>query len=173
MALKSQFENYQDFSQKLLPSKIIGFQGKYSNPSTLIISKGKNDGIKEGMAVISGKELVGKTGKVSSNFSSITLVNNENFSTVGKTGQGALGIIKGENDFVLFDRVVITDKLSNDNAVMTKGDINDQGSGIPPDLIVGKIISINKGESKPFQSAEIKPLIDFSRLETVFVVIGN
>jgi rod shape-determining protein MreC len=69
--------------------------------------------------------------------------------------------------------VVLSEKLEKDDLVRTKGDVDERGQGFPPDLIVGKIISVNKQPSALFQSAEVKSLVDFSRLSTVFVITQN
>jgi cell shape-determining protein MreC len=55
---------------------------------------------------------------------------------------------------------------------LTKGDISLQNTGYPPDLTIGKIISVSKNPSDLFQKAEISSLIDFSNLEKVFVVVN-
>lgn len=170
-ALRSQFENSDFKSQNLVSAEVVGFAGKYSSPSFLIINKGNADGVKKGAAVISGKNLVGRIEKTSEHFSQIILPTNENFSILGKDAStGAVGVIKGAGDFILLDNVVITDNLQKDDMILTKGELDNSGVGIPSDIIVGKINSINKTENKPFQNAKIESLIDYSKLEIVFVI---
>lgn len=171
-ALRAQFEEQFIPSQKLLPAKIVGFKGNLNNLNSFILDQGKNSKVKEGMAVVLGKILVGKIGKVTLYNSEVILPFNKNFSTLGVTLQNnASGIVAGQEDFIIFDHVVITDNLSQDEEVVTKGEENVDGNGIPPGFIIGKIEKINKVESKPFQDAIIKIPIDFKKLTTVFIVI--
>jgi cell shape-determining protein MreC len=55
--------------------------------------------------------------------------------------------------------------------VLTNGDVGLNGSGFPPDLIVGKITSIEKKPSALFQKAEVESFLDFSKITAVFVII--
>ena len=48
-----------------------------------------------------------------------------------------------------------------------------EGFGIPQDLIIGRIVSLNKVSSAPFQTAKVESFLSFPRLETVFVVTNN
>ena len=170
-ALRGQFETSDFKPQILLAANVIGFSGKPDFPDSLIIDKGEEDGVKEDAAIVSGKNLVGKVQKVSKYFSKIILPVNKNFSLVGKTSStGALGVIKGEEDFMLFNNVLITENLSDSDIILTRGDVNDLGVGIPPDIIIGKISSIYKQENKPFQNAKINNLVDYSGLRIVFVL---
>ena len=72
-----------------------------------------------------------------------------------------------------FQNFVLSDKFEKGDVVVTKGNIDEQGNGIPPDLIVGKIISVHKNPSALFQTAEIESLVNVSRLDTVFILEGN
>lgn len=170
-ALRAQFEEQLIPSQNLLPAKIIGFKGNLSNPDTFILNQGERSGVRVNMAVISGKVLVGKIAKVTEYNSEVILPFSKKFSTLGNTvDNNASGIVSGQEDFIIFDHVVITDNLSSGEEVATKGEQNLNGEGIAPGLIVGKIERINKVESKPFQDAIIKSPLNFRKLTTVFVV---
>lgn len=170
-ALRDQFQKGNIRTQQLLPAKVIGFLGRYEFPDSLIIDKGQADGVGIGYAVISEKNLVGVIKVSSKFFSSVALLHNKDFSVLGKTISGsAIGILQGERDFVLFDKVAITDNLQKGDIITTKGEVNDRGFGIPPDIIAGKVATVNKSENKPFQNAKIVSLIDYPKLGIVFVV---
>ncbi len=172
-AFRSQFETEQTKQYRLLPAKIIGFGGSFSNPTTLVINKGTSDGVKKNMAVISENNLVGKIGEISQNYSQLILPVSKNFTTLGKTSEGQLlGVVSGTGDFIFFDRVETTKTLAPGETVLTKGEISSSGVGVPPDFVIGKISSVNKNQSLPFQNAKIESILQFSRLYTVFVVLG-
>jgi len=136
-----------------------------------VIDHGENQKIKSGMAVIVGHNLIGKIGRVTPNFSQVILTVNSEFVTLAKTSDTATpGVAHGDSDFILLDRVSVNDTVNNSTFLLTAGDMNSSGLGIPPELVIGKIVSVNKSPSLPFQTAKIQADIDFGRLETVFVV---
>lgn len=170
-ALRSQFQISEDYSQSLMSAKIVGFLGQRTMPNAFVINVGENHNIQKGMNVISNKYLVGKVEEVSLNYSVVYTIINDKFQTLAKLPEtNANGIIVGHQDFMIFDRVVITDTLKKDGIVVTKGEVGQNGIGILPDIIIGKIRSVSKNESQPFQSAEVVPIVDFSRLTNVFVI---
>ena len=58
--------------------------------------------------------------------------------------------------------------LQKGDLVVSKGDVS-RGVQVPPNLVIGKIISVNKQTSNLFQTAQVQSLVDVSRLERVFV----
>lgn len=170
-ALRSQFNISSETSQNLVATKIIGFQGESKLPSEFIINAGKRAGLKKGMTVIFEKYLIGKVETVGQNFSVVTTPVSPKFRVLAKLPEtNANGLLIGRSDFMLFDGVVITDTLKNNGIIVTKGEVGKDGIGVVPDMIIGKITSISKNETSPFQSAEIMPIVDYSKLTNVFVI---
>ena len=117
--------------------------------------------------------LVGKIAKTSDFFSQVILVTNPSSQFAAKTIQGVLGVVKGEgNQDMILDNVLLSDSLEKGNFVVTTGDLALDGSGIPPNLVVGKITSVDKNPSSLFQQGKLESLIDFSKISEVFVVVG-
>jgi rod shape-determining protein MreC len=169
-ALKSQFTLYGSTSQNLVAAKIIGYQGG-TQPLEFVINVGQKNGIKKSMSVISQKYLIGKVQFASQNYSVVTTPYNQNFKVLAKLPEtNANGILVGRNDFMLFDGVIITDTLKKDGVVVTKGEVDSHGIGVVPDMIIGKITSISKNETSPFQSAQVIPMVDYSKILDVFVI---
>lgn len=169
-ALRSQFEAGTAKNYRLMPAHVIGFLGKPQYPSSLIIDLGETDGIKAGMAAIVEQNLIGKIGKVSQNYSEVVLVNNKNFGALARTAGDVSGIIAGQEDFILFDRVAVNENIEKDEMVLTKGEINDSGFGSPPDFIIGKIVSVSRSESLPFQAAKVASVVNISKLHMIFII---
>lgn len=168
-ALHDQFEVTNPQPKELLPAKIIG-----RNNDQLVIDKGSKDGINKGTIVVYKDNLVGKVVKVSAHLSVVHLATHPAISfTAEAVKTETLGVINGRGgtSFV-FGNVVLSDKLEKDDLIITRGDVDEHGQGLPPDLVVGKIISVNKQPSALFQSAEVKSLVDFSKLSTVFVLLN-
>jgi rod shape-determining protein MreC len=176
-ALRDQFHTTNPPPSKLLPATIVGMTGFIPGESSvdeMIIDKGRSDGVKAGNVVVVKDNLIGRIVQTSEHLSIVHMVTHDGISFTAKTMHtSALGVIKGKGGGeVLLDNVVLSDKLEKNDLVMTKGDIDDKGLGYPPDLIVGKIVSVNKKASNLFQTAEVESLIDFSKLSMVFVVIN-
>lgn len=174
-ALRAQFENPGFSSKNLLPAKVIGAPGfipGLSNPEYLIIDKGEKNGVTLGSVVVVGSYLVGKVTEVLENQSKVILVINKGSSFTAKTKEGIIGILQGKgSDGMVFGNVLLSENLKKDGLVLTKGDKNEKGIGYPPDIVVGKIISIEKKSSDLFQKAQIRSFVDFTNLVTVFVIL--
>ncbi len=174
-ALRDQFETTFVNPSNLIPATIVGspaFIPGVTFPENLIVQKGEVDGVKKGQLVIYKDNLVGKVTEVSGNYSKITLLTNQAFSLTAQTVlTNAIGVAKGQGSGeVMLDNVVLSDALNVGDLVKTKGDLNIKGEGVSPNLILGKIISINKNPSSLFQTAKVKTLLDFSHLSTVFII---
>lgn len=174
-ALRDQFETSSPKPTNLLHAKVVGapsFVPGISFPSVLIIDKGEKDGLRKNQAVVFRNVLIGKIEKSADYLSRVILLSSSSFSFTAKTERGAIGIIKGEgNGKVTLDNVLLSDDLKKDDFVYTRGDLNEAGVGIPEDLIIGKIDSVEKDPSALFQKAKVRTIIDFTRLFDVFVPI--
>ncbi len=172
-ALRNQFEDGSTHNYKMIPSRVIGFIGKFAQPSALIIDQGEKSGVKSGMAVVSGNNLVGKIDKVFGNYSKVLLPTDISFSTIVTTAEnGSLGIVTGQQDFILLDHVSIKDKITRGETILTNGGADNSNFGIPKELIIGKIESVYRNESEPFQTAKVGSQVNTEALNMVFVVLG-
>lgn len=166
-ALHDQFEATNPSPTQLLPAQVIGMDA-----DQIVIDKGNSDHVRVGDIIVSKDNLVGKIVTASQHLSVVSLVTSQQTSfTAKEAGNDTPGVVKGLGDGALiFGNVVLSDKLDNNSLVVTKGDVDGQGNGFPPDLVVGKIISVNKQPSALFQVAEVRSLVDFSKLSVVFIL---
>lgn len=177
-ALRDQFKTVYPENNLLLLAKIVGspnfIPGK-TVAENFILDKGSKNKVRLGQAVIFQDNLIGKIVKVSPCLSSVMLVSHQSFSIAAKTLEtGAIGIIKGQgNGEIILDNVLLSENLKISDLVLTRGDLDINGLGILPNLIIGKIDSIEKKPSALFQTASVKSLFDFTKLETVFIVVEN
>lgn len=168
-ALRDQFQTTAISSQKLLPAKIVGMEN-----DVIIIDKGEQEGVKVGNPIVVKNNLIGRVAKLSPHVSIVYGISHTDTSLTAKTLKtGVTGIIKGTGSVLILDNVVLSDKLEKGDTVVTKGDVDASGRGFPPSLVIGKITSVNKRASALFQVAEVKSLVDISKLETVFIITGN
>jgi rod shape-determining protein MreC len=177
-ALRDQFQAENPKSTSLIQADVVGAPGfipGISVPDTLILDRGENDGIKVGQAVVYADNLVGKIVKTSAFLSSAMLISNSSSSFTAKAmSTQALGVVQGQGGGgIILNDVVLSDTLQKQDTVLTKGDINAQGIGIPPNLVVGDIVSVSKFPSDLFQKADLEAKVDFSKLSKVFIVVNN
>lgn len=173
-ALKKQFQNTPVSPAKLLPAQIVGrrtFVPGVSESREILINKGAKDGLKKGMVVIIEDMVVGKVATVSERMSRVSLITQSTGTTAKTLDTNALGVIQKQGDTLVFGNVVLSEKISPGDIVITVGEQDESGLGYPPGLIIGKIISIDKKPSALFQAAEVTSPIILSRETTVFVIM--
>jgi rod shape-determining protein MreC len=174
-ALRDQFQTSSVPTQALIEAKIVGmptFIPGVTLPEYYILDKGSSSQIKKGQSVIYKDNLVGFVTETSENFSRVELISNSTFSQTAQTVPSSiLGVAKGQGaGRIVLDNVVLSSDLKKGELVVTKGDQNIEGEGVLPNLVIGKIVSINKNPSSLFQLAKIESLLDFTHLSTVFIV---
>jgi len=172
-ALSDQFQISYPKSVQLLRADIVGAPGfipGVSVPNVFVLNKGEADNIKRGYTVLIKDNLVGVISQVSENLSKVDTVNNPSFSFTAKTENGAAGLIMGGGTLTLGE-ILLSENLVKGDLIMTKGDINSDGIGILPDLIVGKITSVEKNPSDLFQKAKVESFVNFVNLTSVFIYI--
>ena len=174
-ALKDQFATTTIEAKKLLPATIIGSRtanAAISEPTEIVLDKGKGQGVSEGEAVVYKDMVIGQIVTVSQNRSVVRLPISNDANIPAKTTEtNALGILKGQGDSMLFDNVLLSDSLKVKDIVVTKGDMNERGKGYPPGLIIGKVVAVHKKASALFQTAEIEPVLSINKLTTVFIYL--
>lgn len=166
-ALRDQFETTSPNPRDLLPATVIGI-----NQDQILIDKGEEDAVKRGDIVVVKDNVIGKVEKVSPRVSVVRLITHPATSFTAQTAKTtAIGVVKAQGrDSITLENVVLSDKLENNDLVKTKGDVDEQGGGFPPDLIVGRVISVSKKDSNLFQVAQVKSLVDMNRLNIVFIL---
>lgn len=175
-ALHDQFLVTNPRSLDLLPASIVGspsFIPGIFQPENFIIDRGTADRVTVGDAIIFKNNLMGKITETSRFVSLVTLTTNTALKFTAKTQNGVLGVVKGEgNGEFIFDNVLLSDHLTKGELIQTVGDLKIDQTGLPPDLIVGQIVSIDANPTSLFQQAKLKTLIDLSKISEVFVIKG-
>jgi len=177
-ALRDQFETQNQSSHTLLPAHIIGMISLIPDSTTIdqiVIDKGEDDGVAAQDIVVYKDNVVGRVAKVSSRVAQVNLLTHPATSFMGQAvKEGTLGVVKSKNGReVVIDNVALSDKLEKGDIVVTKGERDSEGKGYPPDLIVGKIASVNKKATTLFQVGQIQSLIDVRKLDMVFVMTSD
>ncbi len=135
----------------------------------IVIDRGSNDGIFEGMPVITEKKvIVGRIGKVFDDFSRVTLITHEKSAfEVEIQGRDSIGLIEGKGNFGARLILVPRDRgISEGDALITAP----LSSIFPQGLFVGLIKEIERSGSDSFQEAEVSPFFNVRRLNKVFII---
>ncbi len=174
-ALRDQFETSTIPQTSLLPAKIIGFEGflpGVSRPTQVVLDRGGEEGVSSGLAVIYKNNLVGKVVKTTDHRSLVALLTKSGWSfTVKTSSTNANGLVEIDNGDIFLKNVVLSDSLEKGDLIVTKGDETMGNGGFPPDIVVGKVASIDKKASALFQTAKVKSLQNVVSLTTVFIFL--
>lgn len=140
--------------------------------ATITVDKGRKDGIKPGMVVMSGAGVVGQTMESSLNFSKILLLSDYNSAVAALIQRNrARGIIKGAGEgrcnLAYVEKVV---DVEVGDRIITSG----TDRIFPKGLLIGKVSSVTEGSIPDlFQVITVTPAVDLKRVEEVVVFVTN
>lgn len=160
---------YQELhpEQKLLEAHVIGREPNELVHS-LTIDRGAQDGLVEGMSVVTPAGLVGRLLQVGPSSAKVLLITDSKSSVSGVVvSSRAQGMVYGRRQDLLTMRYIDQlEEIGIGEWVVTSS----LGGGFPPGVPVGKIVHVRKRDVEPFQEATLEPAVDFGRLETVLVI---
>jgi rod shape-determining protein MreC len=169
----SRLRNLLNF-EKTITDRVLSAEviGKDPSPwfKTVLIDKGKNDGVETGMAVVVPKGIAGQITDVSANYSKVLLIIDHN-SAVDALEQKdrARGIIKGGTaGQCLFKYVLRKHDIEIGDIVVSSG----LDGVFPKGLAVGYVSAVIKPKSGIFQEVTVTPYVDFEKLEEVLIVLN-
>ncbi len=132
---------------------------------TVIVDRGENDGVVEGMAALTSQGIVGQVIHVSSNYCKILLaIAPSSAIDVYVQKNRVRGILKGagEDGYVLHYVLKNADVAKGDR-IVTAGIGGLFASGIP----VGTVSEVRRKKRGMFLEVQVAPFVDFQRLEFV------
>ena len=123
------------------------------------------------MGAVFQNHLVGVVHNVSNNYSEVYLPSHQSFRILGKVvGKEANGVVVGGGNEISFENVVSSQDVLEGDIVRTFENQKNTEFGIPDDLVIGKLIEVNKDRSVPLKSGKIKSYVVFPNLHKVFIV---
>lgn len=166
--LKKLLQFRHTIQRPVMPAQVIG-----RDPTgwfrSIIIDKGSRDGIISTMPVVDSCGVVGRIVSVSPHCSKILLIIDQN-SAVDCLVQRSRdrGMVKGlSTEACKLDFVVKSADVAIGDIVITSG----LGSIFPKGLPVGTVSGLKERAGELFKDIEIRPSVDFSRLEEVLVIL--
>ncbi len=159
-----------------LEAKILN----HTQGGTLIINRGKKDGIKEGDIVVLGSVFIGTVSDVSPNTSLVRLPfnngssyevvvipSNINLNTNNRVDSliKSSGVVIGSIDNIKIENMGINSSVTDGDTVL----IRDERIGDV--LILGTLIGVSKNPASTYKAGFVSPIFDYSNILTVFVNI--
>lgn len=152
-----------------LPAQIIG-EDASNWARTVTINKGSRAGLRDGLAVVAAEGVVGRIIKTSPNSARVLLVTDASSNVAALVQRTRTrGVVQGRGakltlKYALRDADIVTDDL-----LVTSG----MGGVFPKGLILGRVEIAQRDELDLFQQVEVAPVVDFSHLEEVMVLVGE
>jgi len=173
--LRTQLDFRNSLSYFNVPAEVIG-KDPTRVYSSLVINKGYLDGIRKDQPVVANQDgvpgLVGKIAMVSLTSSVVQPVLDANLFIAARMensrNEGILSGKGGNEELLLMSYVKkrAASEISIGDLVVTSG----LESLYPPDLLIGRVKNLSSREYEASLNIEVEPVIDFSRLEYLFVM---
>ncbi|MBI5765842.1 rod shape-determining protein MreC [Candidatus Falkowbacteria bacterium] len=168
--LKTELKFVQENKLKFVSAQIItGVSDQVSR--SVIINRGKKDGLDRGMAVVADKGvLIGKIYEVYDDSSKVLLLT-DNKSKVAATTQNAdrtAGLVEGQFGLSFsLTNIPQNQNIKPNDLVVTSG----LEGLIPKNLLIAQVDNVSQIESEIFKTATLKPIISFNELSNVLVIM--
>ncbi|MCP5100382.1 MAG: rod shape-determining protein MreC [Chloroflexi bacterium] len=151
-----------------LTATIIGYD---TSPAvrSLIIDKGSDDGVVVGMPVESARGLVGQVFRTTAVSAQVALITDNVSAIPARLGSSrATGLIRGGGlgGVTAIQWVDLQYQIEVGEVVLTSG----LGGKFPQDIVMGRVIDVERSEAELFQRAIVQPAVDFDSLEILFVI---
>ena len=147
-----------------LTARVIGKDSSFWF-HTIVVDRGENDGVVEGMVALNSKGIVGQVIHVSNNYCKVLLaIAPSSAIDVFIQKSRVRGILKGagENGY-LMHYVLKNAEVERGDQIVTAGIGGLFASGIP----VGTVTAVHRKKRGMFLEIEVEPSVDFQRLEFI------
>ncbi|MFC1668600.1 rod shape-determining protein MreC [Chlamydiota bacterium] len=138
---------------------------------TIVVDKGKKEGIRNNMPVVSGEGIVGRIIEVGESSSRVMLITDKN-SKIGALVQSIreTGIVEGgHEDGCRMNYLSREAQVKIGDRIVTSG----TGAHYPKGYLIGIITNIYEGKFGLHKIADLKPAVDFGKLEEVIIIIKD
>jgi rod shape-determining protein MreC len=138
--------------------------------TTIEIDKGESDGVRRGMAVVTGRGLVGRVVNTSSDRAVVDLLSGGNIAVAfSVVGTNVLGIARGTGDGARLSATVDVDRLVFPGQILVTS--GTEGSTYPQGLPIGTVTDVRGDRSSLEQELTAEMLADLSDLTFVSIVL--
>jgi len=136
----------------------------------IIINRGSDDGLRRGMPVVSSQGLVGRVAAVTAGGARVQLITDPGTAiNVRIQPSGAEALLQGSITGDLTVEAIPQDaNIQSGDLVLTSG----LGGNYPANILIGQISGVRQRPVELFQNATVQPVVDFSQLEIVLVIVN-
>ncbi len=135
---------------------------------SIIIDHGSRDGITVGMPIVTELGLVGRVYRVTASNAQVQLVTDTNSYVSARLqtsrAEGSIVGTAGGDLRMMF--IPLGDQVKDGDSVVTSG----IGGKFPRGIVIGQVTNSRLDDTKLFQEAQVRSLVDFGRLEIVLVI---
>ena len=166
--LRTIAEMRSEIDVPMRPARVVGMDVSPWYHSVLI-DRGRSDGVRAGMPVVTETGVVGIVTATSRNAGRTLLLVDPQGSIDGIVQRSrARGIVRGNGgDGLEFEFFVRGDDVQVGDLVITSG----FGGTYPKGLQVGEVVEVHADPTAFVHRAVLRPAVDFGRLEQVFVLL--
>jgi rod shape-determining protein MreC len=136
----------------------------------VIINRGSDDGLRRGMPVVSSQGLVGRVAAVTADGARVQLITDPDTAiNVRIQPSGAEGFLQGSiTGDITVEAIPQNASIQTGDLILTSG----LGGNFPPDMLIGQVSGVRQRPVELFQTATVEPVVDFSQLEIVLVIVN-
>ena len=161
-----QFKNESKFS--LLPAEITA-RDPFPEYHTLTINKGAKHGVKKNMLALVESGVAGYVFRVENVSAQIILLSNRNTALPAVVQRSrAAGLIEGQGKKKFKLNYIKTEGGAKKGDTIVTYPIS---KNFPAGLLVGEVLRVEKDEYGLSQDIEVRPAVDFSSMEELFIVL--
>lgn len=137
---------------------------------TVLIDKGYQHGLREGLPVVVAEGAVGRVVKCTPHQSRVLLITDASSTAAALVQRSRTrAICRGQGDYLTLEFALRRDDVSIGDHIVTSG----TGGIFPKGLILGRVSAVDRGSYGLFQNVTVIPEVDFTRLEEVLVLMDE
>lgn len=165
--LRALLDFKQSMNRQVISAEVIG-----KDPSTwfksVIIDKGRADGVQIGFPVVVPQGIVGQVTEASSHYAKVLLIIDQNNAVDGLVQRTrARGIVKGASaGRCVFKYALRKNDIRVGDTIISSG----LDRVFPKGIRIGSVAGVVKRNAGIFQEVIVKPFADFEKLEEVLVI---
>ena len=168
VAATRRYETLLNFKQQSPSQTLVIGRDATNWYGGMILNKGESDGVRVEMGVVTPAGVVGRIVKTNSTSSVVLLVTDPNNAIAGVVQRTRdEGIVEGtSHGRARLKYIPLLSRVQAGDRVVTSG----LTGTFPRGLAIGGLTQVEKSEGDLFQSAEIEPEVDLSKLDEVLII---
>jgi rod shape-determining protein MreC len=167
--LRNLLDFIDDVDRAALPAQVIG-EDASSWARTVTLDKGSRSGLRDGLPVVAAGGVVGRIIKTASDSSRVLLVTDASSNVAALVQRTrSRGILQGSGAQLTLKFVLRNADVAVGDLLVTSG----MGGVFPKGLSLGKVAVAERDDLALFQKIQVAPVVDFSHLEEVMVLMGE